>query len=320
MNWSEVLGAGALVPLLTAALRLAVPIILAAAGACLAERSGLMNLGIEGQMMVGAVTAFVTVYHTGQPMLGAFTGAVAGLLTAAIVGYLTITMAVDQIITGISVVILGSGLASFLYLQAFGMTGTPPRIQGTTPLDLPVLSDIPVLGPIVFSQSPLVYVALALVVALWWVLSRTAFGLAVRAAGESPDAADSVGVSIPRTRWITLLTSGAAAGMAGALVIDGLGFFQDGITGGRGWIALGVVILARWNPLGAMAGGFMFGLVDAFQLRVQAASGGQSTTVPYELFQAMPYAVTLLAVIATTVWFARSNSPKALGVPFVPAR
>lgn len=129
-----------------------------------------------------------------------------------------------------------------------------------------------------------------------------------------------MGVSVPRTRWSTLLIAGAAAGMAGALVIDGLGFFQDGITGGRGWIALGVVILARWNPLGAIAGGFMFGLVDAFQLRVQAASGGQATSVPYELFQAMPYAVTLLAVIATTVWFSRSNSPKALGVPFVPAK
>jgi len=103
-------------------------------------------------------------------------------------------------------------------------------------------------------------------------------------------------------------------------VIDGLGFFQDGITGGRGWIALGVVILARWNPLGAIAGGFMFGLVDAFQLRVQAASGGQATSVPYELFQAMPYAVTLVAVVVTTVGFARNNAPKALGVPFVPAR
>ena len=129
MNWSDVLGAGALVPLFTAALRLAVPIILAAAGACLAERSGLMNLGIEGQMMVGAIIAFLTVYYTGQPMLGAATGAAAGLVLAAIVGYLTITMAVDQIITGISVVILGTGLASFLYLQVFGVTGTPPRIQ-----------------------------------------------------------------------------------------------------------------------------------------------------------------------------------------------
>ncbi|MBM7457732.1 ABC transporter permease [Rhodococcus coprophilus] len=320
MNWSDVLGAGALVPLLTAALRLAVPIILAAAGACLAERSGLMNLGIEGQMMVGAITAFVTVYYTGNPLFGAVTGALAGLLTAAVVGYLTITMAVDQIITGISVVILGTGLASFLYLQVFGITGTPPRIQGSTPVDLPVLSDIPAIGQIVFSQSPLVYAALLLVVALWWVLSRTAFGLSVRAAGESPDAADSVGVSVPRTRWITLLISGATAGMAGALVIDGLGFFQDGITGGRGWIALGVVILARWNPLGAIAGGFMFGLVDAFQLRVQAASGGQATSVPYELFQAMPYAVTLVAVVVTTVGFARNNAPKSLGVPFVPAR
>lgn len=320
MNWSEVLGADALIPLLTAALRLAVPIILAAAGACLAERSGLMNLGIEGQMMVGAVAAFVTTYYTGQPLLGVVGGALTGLLTAVIVGCLTITMAIDQIITGISVVILGTGLASFVYLQVFGRTGTPPRIEGTAPLDLPVLSDIPVLGPILFSQSPLVHIALLLVVALWWVLSRTAFGLSVRAAGESPDAADSVGISVQRTRWITLLISGATAGMAGALVVDGLRFFQEGITGGRGWIALGVVILARWNPLGAMAGGFMFGLVDAFQLRVQAASGGQATSVPYELFQAMPYMVTLIAVVATTVWFARGNAPKALGVPFLPAK
>ncbi|WP_072814387.1 ABC transporter permease [Rhodococcus zopfii] len=320
MNWSDVLGAGALVPLLTAALRLAMPIVLAAAGACLAERSGVLNLGIEGQMMMGAVAAFVTTYYSGSPLLGAAIGAAAGVAVAAVVGAATITMGIDQIITGISVVILGSGLASFLYLQTFGISGTPPRTQGTGPIEIPVLSDLPLLGPVLFSQSPLVYLSIAIVVALWWVLGRTAFGLSVRAAGENPDAADSVGVSVPGARWAALLVSGATAGLAGALVVDGLGFFQDGITGGRGWVALGVVILARWNPLGAMAGGFMFGLVDAFQLRVQSASGGQATVVPYELFQALPYAVTLIAVVVTTVRFRRSNAPTALGTPFVPAK
>lgn len=320
MNWADILGPAALLPLLAATLRLAMPIILAAAGECLAERAGVFNLGLEGTMLLGAVSAFLATHHTGQPLVGAAAGATAGVLTAALVGLFVVRAGVDQVITGISVVLLGTGLSAFVYLHVFGITGTPPRVSGTEPLRVPLLADIPGLGPVLFAQSPLVYLSAGIVLVLWWVMRHTSFGLSVRAAGDKPEAADAAGISVHRTRWVGLLVSGGTAGLAGALVVDGLGLFQEGMTGGRGWVALAVVILARWNPLGAVVGGLMFGLVDAVQLRVQAATGGTATAVPYELFQALPYAVTLVLVVAATVWFRRGGEPRALGVPYFPAR
>lgn len=320
MNWADIIGPAALVPLLAATLRLAMPIVLAAAGECLAERAGVFNLGLEGTMLIGAISAFLATYATGQPLAGAAAGAVAGVLTASVVGMFVIRSGVDQVITGISVVLLGTGLSAFLYLHAFGITGTPPRISGSEALRIPLLADIPAVGPVLFAQSPLVYLSAGIVLALWWVMRHTSFGLSVRAAGDKPEAADAAGISVHGTRWIGLLTSGATAGLAGAMVVDGLGLFQEGMTGGRGWVALAVVILARWNPLGAVAGGLMFGLVDAVQLRVQAATGGMATAVPYELFQALPYLVTFVLVVAATIWFKRGSEPRVLGVPFFPAR
>lgn len=320
MNWADVIGPAALLPLLAATLRLAMPITLAAAGECLAQRSGVFNLGLEGIMLLGALAAFLAVDATGQPLVGGAAGAGAGVLTAALVALFVVRSGVDQVITGITVVLLGAGLTSFVYLDVFGVSGTPPRIEGAEPWNVPLLSAVPGVGTVLFRQSPLVYAAVAVVLALWWVMRYTAFGLSVRACGDRPEAADAAGVRVGRVRWTGLLVSGATAGMAGALMVDGLGLFQEGMTGGRGWVALGVVILARWNPLGTVAGGLMFGFVDALRLRVQAASGGTSTDVPYELFQALPYLVTLVFVVVITVWFKRGGEPRVLGTPFLPTR
>jgi ABC-type uncharacterized transport system permease subunit len=319
MNWADVIGPGALISLLAATIRLAAPIIVAAAGESVCQRTGVFNLGLEGYLLMGAITSFITTVATGSPWLGVLVAIGTGLAMALLVGLLIIGAGVDQIITGITVVLLGTGLSSFLYLRVYGISGNPPQAHGTGTWHVPGLSRIPGVGTVLFQQSPLVYIAVAAALVAWWALRGTAFGLRARAVGDSPLSADEVGVSVRGTRWTGLLVSGATAAFAGAMVVDGVGLFRDGITAGRGWIALALVILARWNPLHATFGGVLFGFVDALQLRVQAASGGVQSAVPYELFSALPYVATLVVVIATAR-LRRSQEPRMLGVPFTPTR
>jgi ABC-type uncharacterized transport system permease subunit len=320
MSWSDVLGQQALVAVLAAAVRLAAPLAVAAAVECLCQRSGVFNLGLEGFFLMGALAYFMTGASTGHAWVGVVMAILVGVVLAALTGLLIITVGVDQIIAGITIVLLCTGLTSFLYLRVYGITGTPPASSGMSTWRVPLLSDIPGLGAVLFDQTPLVYLALVVPFVVWWVLARTAYGLRVRAVGDSPAVADEVGVGVLRARWVALLCSGAAAAFAGALVVDGLGLFREGITAGRGWIALAVVILARWNPIGALAGSLFFGLVDGLQLRVQAVSGGINSSVPYELFAALPYLATFLVVVIATARMRRSREPRVLGVPFTPAR
>lgn len=317
MNWGDVLGPSAILPLLAATLRLAVPTVLAAVGETAAERGGVYNLGLEGTMLLGAVTGFVVQDTTGSPTVGAMAGVGAGLAAGVLVAVLTVELQIDQIITGIALTILGGGLSAFIYLDRYGLATEPPQVDGFRRWSIPLLSDLPGVGVVLFRQSPLVYVGLLFVIAVAWTLTKTSFGLALRAAGEHPEAADAAGHSVRRLRWIGLLISGGMTGLGGAVLIDSLGLFREYVTAGRGWVAVAIVILARWNPVGAVAGGVLFGFVDALQLRVQAASGGVETGVPYELFQALPYLVTLGVVVAATIRFGRSGAPAALGHPFV---
>jgi general nucleoside transport system permease protein len=320
VNWEAVIGPAAILPLLAAGIRLAMPIVLAAVGESFCQRSGVINLGLEGIMLAGALSAFGAEYATGSPIVGALAGIGAGLVFGVLVGLLVIEARIDQIIVGISIVLLAAGITSFAYLDVFGVTSSPPRIGGSSPWPVPVLSDLPGIGVVLFRQSPLVYAAMGLSLGVWWLLERTRVGLSVRAVGDRPDAAEAVGVSPRRTRWIGVLVSSAMTGFAGAVLVGQLRLFQDGVTAGRGWVAVAIVVLARWNPLGAIAGGLAFGLVDALQLRVQAASGGVDATVPYELFQALPYLMTLTVVVLAAVRFRRDAEPAALGTPYVAQR
>jgi general nucleoside transport system permease protein len=180
-----------------------------------------------------------------------------------------------------------------------------------------LLHDIPGVGPVLFEQNVLFYLSLALALGISLVLTRTRFGLSVRAVGESPAAAEAAAVSVARTRWLALLICGGMAGLGGAVLVLGqLNVFEEDVSGGRGWIAIALVIFGRWNPLLVLGGAFLFGFTDALQIRVQAVSGGIASSVPTEIFGALPYVVTLAVMVAATVWAGRDAQPAALGVPF----
>jgi len=317
MDWGAVFGAAAIVPWLNSGIRLAMPVACAAAGETLGQRSGVINLGLEGMMLGGALGAFLLSLETGNTWLGFLAAPVVGALLALLMGLFTIKLKAQQVVTGIVFVLLAGGLSSFLYQELFEVQAAPPHIERLPILTVPLLGEIPGIGPILFQQNVLVYVAAGLIAAVWLLLFRTRFGLAVRAAGEAPAAADAAGVPVDTVRMISLMVSGAMAGVGGALlVIAQLGFYQDQVTAGRGWIAIALVYFSRWNPLWAAGGALLFGVVDALQLRIQAAGGGFHNPIPFEVFQALPYLATLAVLLFAAKRQRRMSQPAALGIPY----
>jgi ABC-type uncharacterized transport system permease subunit len=317
MNWEAVLGAGALLPLWNAGIRLALPTGLAAVGEAFCERAGVLNLSLEGLMLTGALASFLVAFYSGDPWMGVLAGMGAGLVLAALMALLSVTLKTDQVINGIAIVLLGQGVTSLVYQQLFGVTSTPPRLEPLPVVEVPVASSIPVLGRLLFAQNLLVYASVAVALAVWWVLFRSRLGLAVRAVGERPAAADAAAVRVDLVRWVAVLVSGAMTGLGGAVLVVGqLSLFLPNVTAGRGWVAIALVIFGRWNPLYVLGGAVLFGLTDALQLRIQAASGGIDTGVPFELFQALPYAVTLAVMALVVIRGRRDAQPAALGIPY----
>jgi ABC-type uncharacterized transport system permease subunit len=297
---------------LFAGIALATPILLAALGELLVERTGIINIGLEGFMLCGAFAAALAASSTGSPALGALTGAVAGAVMAGAFAVAVVGLAADQIIVGAAVNLLALGATGALYRELFGQTGAALVLPALEPARIPFLSDLPILGHVLFMQNPLVYLAWAGTAVAAFVLFRTGLGLRLRALGDHPLAAASLGISVRRHRAAVLLIAGALAGLAGAaLVLATARTFVEGITAGRGFIALAVVVFARWTPLGALVGSLLFGLASALQFQFQAADLG----VPYQLFLMLPYVVTL-AVLALSRGAARA--PQALGTPYDP--
>jgi general nucleoside transport system permease protein len=316
MDWSEIFGSHALIVLLGSSVAFAMPTALAAVGETVAERAGVLNLGLEGMLLCGALASFLVAYYAHSVALGTVAGIAVGVALGALMAYLSVTLGTEQIINGIAIVLLAQGITAFTFEKLFG-GGEQPTIPGIHDVNVPLLHDIPGVGPILFEQNVLFYVSLALVIAVALLLTRTRFGLKVRAVGESPAAADASAVSVARTRWLALLIGGGMAGMGGAVLVLGqLNLFETNVSGGRGWIAVALVIFGRWNPLFVLGGAFLFGFTDALQIRVQAVSGGIASTVPTEIFAALPYAVTLIVMVAATVWAGRDAQPAALGAPF----
>ncbi len=318
MDWGAVLGPAALPSLFNAGIRLATPTALAAVGETFCERAGVLNLGLEGMMLMGALGSFLGAHYTGDPWLGVLAGMAAGVALGVIKAFLSVTLQTEQVINGIAVVLFAQGFTAFIYGKLFGVTSSPPRIEGTPVVGVPWFQSIPGIGPVLFRQNILVYVSAILVFALWWLLYRSRFGLSIRAVGESPAAADAAAVDVARIRWLAVLVCGAMAGLGGAvLVVAQLQLFANNVTAGRGWVAIALVIFGRWNPLLVVGGAFLFGLMDALQLRVQAAGGGLNAAVPYEFFQALPYLITLLVMTVSAMRARRDAQPAALGVPFL---
>lgn len=295
---------------LQAAIRFSTPLLSASIGESISEKAGMVNVSLEGMMLCGALGAVLGVQYTGSLWGGILFGILSGMLIALIQGFFSITLAVNQVVVGIALNIFSLGATSFVLRWVYGVSGSQP-VQGFDPLPIPVLSKIPVLGDLLFNHSVLVYVVYLLIPVVTFILTRTEWGLKLRAVGEHPEAADSLGVSVARTRYIAILLCGAFSGLAGCfLSLVQLNMFVEGMTGGRGFIALAVVIVGKWTPWRLALAALLFGALDALALRAQALAIG----LPYQLLLALPYLVTLL-VYAGLVGQARQ--PAALSKPYI---
>lgn len=297
---------------LSASLRLAGPVLLAALGETFAEQSGVLNVGIEGTMLLGALASFLASYYTGMIWGSLGVAVLAGIAANLFLAWMYVTVRASQVVAGLVFNVLALGIATTIYRMALANSAVPESIPMFQPLRIPFLSTIPGIGPVLFSQTILFYLTLVLALVSHFVLFRTNFGLALRASGENPAAADSAGISVPRMRYAGTLISGAAAGMAGGyLVLAQVGLFRETIVSGQGFIALGIVIFGRWNPLKATVAAMVFGACDALQLSLQIFG----TRIPPQLLLALPYVVTILAI--SGLFGGKAVQPAALMTPYV---
>jgi simple sugar transport system permease protein len=297
--------------LLEAAVRAGTPILLAALGELLAERAGILNLGVEGMMLVGALAGFIATQQSGDPWVGAFAAVMAGMLLSGVHAFLSISLHANQVGSGLALVIFGTGLSGLLGKPFIGVPA-----QGFAPVAVPWLADVPLLGSVFFQHDVLVYVAYVLVPALWVFLYRTRLGLKIRAVGEHPRSADALGISVVAVRYGCVLAGGLAAGLGGAyLSLAYTQMWVDNMTAGRGWIALAMVIFGGWNPARTALGAYLFGGVQALQLRLQAIG----LAVPTYVLMMTPYAFTILALIIVSVRRDRRHleAPMALGRAYI---
>jgi general nucleoside transport system permease protein len=288
----------------------ATPVIFASMGELVAERAGVLNLGLEGMMLTGAVTGFAVTLATGSAALGLGAAALAGMALALLFGFLVLTLQTNQVATGLALTLFGVGLSAFLGRGLAGQT-----VEPLAKLALPVLSDIPVLGPLLFRFDVMVYASIALAAATGWMLARTRLGLLIRAVGESPHSAHAIGFHVILLRYAAVLFGGAMAGLAGAYMSMALTpMWVEGMTAGRGWIALALVVFATWKPRGVVLGAYLFGGVTVLQFHGQ----GFGLEIPSEFLSMLPY----LATIVVLVYICRDpktillNKPMSLGQNF----
>jgi simple sugar transport system permease protein len=303
----------ALTAIFLAMTRAATPLIFAALGEVLTEKSGVLNLGVEGMMLVGAVAAFGTAVASGSLLFGLFAAMVAGLLMAALFALLTQFLMTNQVATGLALTIFGVGLSAFVGKDLVGQT-----LQPMGPLAPEGLQAIPLIGPLLFGHDPLVYLSLVLAVGLWWFFNRSRPGLVVRAVGESPQAAHAIGYPVRAIRTACILLGGAFSGLAGAyLSLVYTPMWVEGMTAGRGWIALALVVFATWRPLRLLVGAYLFGGISILQLHLQSSG---AIPIPSQVFSMLPYLATIvvLALISRDKMRLRLNAPASLGKPFHP--
>ena len=299
-----------LTPLVASAIAAAVPLVFAALGELVVERSGVLNLGLEGMMLLGALAAFAAVAHGGGLGLAVAAGMAAGALAALVFGVLTVTLQASQVASGLALTILGSGISAFLGRQYVGF----PAAASFKELPVPGLSAIPLVGPL-FSLNLLGYVAVALLAGVAWFLFRTRVGLIVRTVGESPAVARSLGLRVSRVRYLAVLFGGAMAGLAGCYyAVAQFKMWQEGLTSGNGWIALALVVFATWRPLRVAVGALLFGGITALGLYLQTVGVHVSTFA----LASLPYLATILVLvfISSNQQALRRNSPASLGKPF----
>lgn len=286
------------------------PLALAAMGELVAERSGVLNLGVEGLMLMGAVAGFIVTATTGSVVLGLMAAILAGVCMALIFAFITQTLVGNQVATGLALTIFGSGLSAFLGINYAGVS-----LPGIPALDLPGLSKIPIIGHALFSFDPLVYCSWLMAIALFWFLYHSKGGLVLRAVGESPEVAHSLGYRVVRIRYLAIMFGGALGGLGGAyLSIAYTPMWQQGMTAGRGWIALGLVVFATWRPGLVMLGAYLFGFLTVAQFQAQ----GLGLSVPPDWLAMLPYLITIIALVFMSADRTRMllSTPMSLGKAF----
>ncbi|TGE38598.1 ABC transporter permease [Desulfosporosinus fructosivorans] len=303
----SVMNSDIIIIILATGIRLATPYLLAALGEMFVQRSGVYNLGVEGIMMMGAFAGFFATLQLGSPLLGILVSLAIGALMGLLMAVVSVTFKAEQGISGIGLYMFGWGLSGLLFrLYVGGITS----IEGLKAIKIPLLSTIPFLGPVLFEHNVLVYTAFLLVPLTGFILFKTSWGLNVRAVGNKPEAADTLGVSVVRIRYQCLVVGGMLAALAGAfLTIGQANMYADNITAGRGFIAIALVYFGRWSPWGILLGSLLFSLADSFQSMVQVLG----INFPYELAVILPYMVT---IIALAISYGRVWAPAALGKPF----
>ena len=288
------------------------PLVFAALGELVVEKSGVLNLGVEGMMLTGAVVAFMVAATTKNPWLGALAGVAAGAALSLVFALLTLSLMANQVAAGLALSLFGVGLSAFIGLPYVSVV-----IDGIQPLAIPGLSDLPFFGKLLFAHSPFVYVSLVLFVLVQFVVFHTRTGLTLRAVGESPASAHAIGYNVIGIRYLCVMFGGACAGLGGAyMAVAYTPLWTEGMTAGRGWIALALVVFATWKPWRVVAGAYLFGGVTLAQFQAQALGA----TIPSQLLSMLPYLATIvvLALISRDVSAIRLNAPAALGKPYHP--
>jgi len=304
---SEIITSAVLIGILTSAIRLATPYLYAAIGEAISEISGVVNLGVDGIMLLSAYGAFFVALNTGNLWLGLLTGALVGVAMGLLMAFISVTLKAEQGISGIGLYMFGLGLSSLLFKTTIGTVKT---VVGFQPVRIPLLSDLPFLGEVLFDQSLPVYAAFLLVPLAWFILEKTTWGLRLKAVGQTPAAADSLGVSVDRVRYIAVCVGSMLAGLAGAsLSLALVNLFQENLTAGQGFIAVALVYFGGWRPLGILLGALLFSTVNAFQLWMQVLG----VAIPSDVAVMLPYLLTIV-VLAFTV--SRVRGPAALNKPF----
>ncbi len=295
---------------ISGAIRSGTPLLFATLGEILTERSGVLNLGVEGMMLIGAFTGFAVSYNTGNLWLAVVAAMAAAAVLAFLHAFMSITLRVNQVVSGLALVFLGSGLSGFWGQHYVGIQAT-----SFVNVKIPLLSSIPFVGEILFDRDPLVYLGYVLVPFIWWFLYKTKFGMNLRAVGETPSAADARGINVNITRYIYTVVGGSLAGLGGAyLSLAYTSMWVENMTAGRGWIAVVLVIFAIWDPLLALAGAYLFGGISILQFVLQVSQ----TPIPTNIMKMFPYIFTIMVMLFTSSekMKKRFGAPSALGIPY----
>jgi len=310
--WIDFLQPVIIISVLASTIRIATPVLFAAIGELVTEKAGVLNMGVEGMMLTGAFAGFYFTYETGSLWIGIAGGMVAGAAMSLIMAFMGITLRLNQTVIGLGMNLLASGLTFYWYRATYDISvasGTP-TVEIFPPLKIPVLSTIPYLGEILFSQRLLTYFAFLMVPVVWFFLYRTKYGLALRGIGENPRAVDTKGISVRNYQYAAVIFGGMMAGLGGAfLPLGSTALFATEMTAGRGWLAIVLVIAGNWVPWRVMVAALVFAFLDAFQLQAQ----GLGVNIPFQIMLALPYVAAILAMMSTR---ARSIAPSALGIPY----